>query len=302
MSLVTLRKMASQPPEALFTPPRPVRVGCGDVVDLSTLTAQLPETTSSSLAWVELPTLGADGSITGVLCRNAGIDFPTGVLAHTDPDAAHAYAHDVGNLLAVIEGGLRLLAMKTDAGDRAMLFERLHRTVERGAALSRKMLNVSQGDPASGADLPSGHEQIVDVSDLLDRTLRADVIVDTDIDPSLRRFRADPEQLHLALLNLCKNASDAMPHGGVISITARNLRACPGSCWVEIAVADDGVGMGSDVLPRIFEPYFTTKEPGKGTGLGLSAVKRFVEGSGGIVTAESVENKGTTVRLLFPCS
>jgi signal transduction histidine kinase len=146
-----------------------------------------------------------------------------------------------------------------------------------------------------------GHEQIVDVSDLLDRTLRADVVVATEIDPSLRCFRADPEQLHLALLNLCKNASDAMPDGGTISILGRNLCALSGSSWVEIAVADEGVGMRPDVLSQMFDPYFTTKAPGKGTGLGLAEVKRFVERSGGMIAAESAENVGTNVRMFFPC-
>jgi signal transduction histidine kinase len=303
MSLVTLRKMTARPPDALITPFEiPGRSGCDDLVDLSALTALQSETPSSGLAWVELPTLGADGGITGVLCTSASIDFPPQVPRQVARGGTHAYAHDLGNLLAVIEGGLRLLARKTDAGDRAMIVERLHRTVERGAALSRRMLDDSESDEAGDTDLPSGHEQIVDVGDLLDRSLQADVVVNTDIDPSLRRFRADPEQLHLALLNLCKNAADAMPCGGAISITARNLRARPGFCWVEIAVADDGIGMQPDVLSRIFEPYFTTKAPGKGTGLGLAEVKRFVERSGGMVVAESKENEGTTVRMFFPCS
>jgi signal transduction histidine kinase len=301
MSVVTLRKTATQPPEALLSPfEMPAAAGGEEVVDLSVLAA--PTDVSSGFAWVELPMLGADGRITGVLCRCAGVDFPRDVPARAGRDAAHAYAHDLGNLLAVIDGGLRLLDKKTDAGDRAMIVERLHRAVERGAVLSRKMLDGSQDDETAAADLPSGHEQIVDVSDLLDRELQADVVVDTDIDPSLRRFRADPEQLHLALLNLCRNACDAMLFGGTISITARNLRAPPSSCWVEIAVTDDGVGMRPEVLSRVFEPYFTTKEPGKGTGLGLADVKRFVERSGGRVVAESAENAGTTMRMFFPCS
>jgi signal transduction histidine kinase len=151
---------------------------------------------------------------------------------------------------------------------------------------SRKLLDGSLAGEGPGHPR-SGHEHIVDVSDLLDRTLQADVVVDTDIDPSLRRFRADPEQLHLALLNLCKNASDAMPIGGTISITARNLRVRTGSSWVEIAVTDDGVGMRPDVLSHMFEPYFTTKEPGRGAGLGLAEVKRFVEQCGGMVEVEA---------------
>jgi signal transduction histidine kinase len=302
MSVVTLQKSATQPPDAFLTSfGEPECVPDRDVVDLSTLVARQSELSSSGFAWVEVPLLGEDGRITGVLCRNTGVDFRPRVPAPIERDAAQVYAHDLGNLLAVIDGGLRLLDVKTDAEDRALIVARLHRAVERGAALSRKLL---EGSPAGEERLrhePLGREHIVDVSDLLDRTLHSDVVVNTDIDPSLRRFRADPEQLHLALLNLCKNASDAMPVGGTISITARNLRARPGFSWVEIAVADDGVGMQKDALSRMFEPYFKTKEPGKGTGLGLAEVKRFVERSGGMVVARSVENEGTTISMFFPC-
>jgi signal transduction histidine kinase len=304
MPMVTLRRLATQPPEALLTSfIEPERVPDGDVVDLSALIGRQSELSPTGLAWVEVPLLGEDGRITGVLCRNTSVDFPPRAPAPIEHAAAQAYAHDLGNLLAVIDGGLRLLDVKTDAQDRAMIVERLHKAVERGAALSRKLLDGARpGEEDGSCQPPSGREQIADVSDLLDRTLRADVVVDTDIDPSLRRFRADPEQLHLALLNLCRNACDAMPAGGTISIAARNLCARPGCSWVEIAVADDGVGMQPDVLSRMFEPYYTTKEPGKGTGLGLAEVKRFVERSGGMVAAESAENEGTTVRLFFPCS
>jgi signal transduction histidine kinase len=302
MSVVTLRKLATQLPGSLLASFRePERSLDDDLIDLSALVDRQSELSPSGFAWVEIPLLGADGGITGVLCRNTGVGFPDNAHPRIERDAAQAYAHDLGNLLTVIDGGLRLLGVKTDAADRALIVERLHKAVQRGAALSRKLLDGSHAGEEGSRHPPSGHEQIVDVSDLLDRTLRADVVVETDIDPSLRCFRADPEQLHLALLNLCKNASDAMPDGGTISILGRNLCALSGSSWVEIAVADEGVGMRPDVLSQMFDPYFTTKAPGKGTGLGLAEVKRFVERSGGMIAAESAENVGTNVRMFFPC-
>jgi signal transduction histidine kinase len=301
MSVVTLRKLATQPPDSLLTSFRDEeRSPVDDVVDLSAALARQFELSAPGFAWVEIPLLGPDGRITGVLCGSTGTDFPEGGLAHINRDAAQAYAHDIGNLLAVIDGGLRLLDVKTDAGDRAVIVERLRRAVERGAALSRKVLGGARADQGS-CHPPSGREDIVALGDVLDLTLPADVVVDTNIDPGLRQFRADPAQLHLALLNLCKNASDAMPLGGTLSITARNLCASLGSSWVEIAIADDGFGMQPDVLSRMFEPYFTTKEPGKGTGLGLAEVKRFVQRGGGMIAAASAENLGTTIRMFFPC-
>jgi signal transduction histidine kinase len=302
MSVVTLRKLTTLRSSFFASYREPERSPDDDVIDLSALVDRQSEFSTSGFAWIEIPLLGADGGITGVICRNTGVGFPDNARPRIERDAAQAYAHDLGNLLTVIDGGLRLLLVKTDAADRALIVERLHKAVERGAALSRKLLGGAHADQDGCLHAPSGREDIVDVGDLLDRTLRADVVVDTDIDPGLRRFRADPEQLYLALLNLCKNASDAMPVGGTISITARNLYARSGSSWVEVAVADDGVGMPPDVLSRMFEPYFTTKEPGKGAGLGLAEVKRFVERSGGMVAAESAENSGTTVRLFFPCT
>ena len=299
MSVVTMRKSAMRPPDTLLTfAGEPERAPYDEVVDLSGLAVRQSRLRPSG-SWVEVPLLGVDGRITGVLCRSSAFDFPENTPPQIERDPAQAYAHDVGNLLAVIDGGLRLLDVKTDAEDRALIVERLHRAVERGAALRRKLLSGAHAEEHDSCPLPSGHKNIVDVGNLLDCTLRADVVV--DIDPSLKRFRADPEQLHLALLNLCKNSCDAMPVGGTIAITARNLCARTGCSWVEIAVADEGVGMRPDVLSQMFYPYFTTKAPGKGTGLGLAEVKRFVERSGGMIAAESAENVGTTVRMFFPC-
>jgi signal transduction histidine kinase len=203
MSVLILRKLAAQPPDALLTLfTEPERALENDVFDLSTLVARQSELSPSGFAWVEVPLLGEDGRITGVLCRNTGVDFRPLVPAPIERDAAQVYAHDLGNLLAVIDGGLRLLDVKTDAEDRALIVARLHRAVERGAALSRKLL---EGSPAGEERLrhePLGREHIVDVSDLLDRTLHSDVVVNTDIDPCLRRFQADPEQF-ISLCSIC---------------------------------------------------------------------------------------------------
>jgi len=302
MSVMTLRNLATQQPDVLPTSFREPEHSSDDgVVDLSAMVARKSELSAPAFAWIEIPLLREDGRVTGVLCRNTRLDFADNAPPRVERDEAHAYVHDLGHLLAVIDGGLRLLEVKTNAEDRALIVERLHKAVERGAALSRKLLGGSHDAVEQSGHAPSRHENISDVRDLLDRTLRPDVVVNTDIDPNLRQFCADPEQLHLTLLNLCKNSSDAMPVGGTISIVARNLCAQSGCNWVEIAVTDDGVGMPPDVSSRMFEPYFTTKEPGKGTGLGLAEVKRFVERNGGVVAAESVENEGTTVRLFFPC-
>jgi CheY-like chemotaxis protein len=121
----------------------------------------------------------------------------------------------------------------------------------------------------------------------------------------------DPTQLESALLNLAVNARDAMPGGGQITFTSRDLRiasadgqidsfSLPPGHYVELSVSDTGTGIPPDVLPRIFEPFFTTKEIGKGSGLGLAAVYGTVKSHGGNIRAYSEPGQGTVFRLFFP--
>lgn len=109
--------------------------------------------------------------------------------------------------------------------------------------------------------------------------------------------RLDPEQLELSLINLVRNAADAMSDGGIVTITTG---ATPSSSWVEVAVADTGVGIPPEVIERVTEPFFTTKATGRGTGLGLAVVRTFVEQVGGTLKIDTAPGKGTTVRLCFP--
>lgn len=211
-------------------------------------------------------------------------------------------AHDINNLLAVIDGSLKQMQRRADPVAREALIERMGRAVARGAVLSRRLLDV--GRPAGNA--PAGstvRRQLVDLAADLDQALEGTAVV-AEIDPDLWAFRADPEELYLALLNLCRNAGDAMPSGGAVLVSARNLAAAPGTSHgsVEVSVADGGTGMREVVLSRAFEPYFTTKEPGKGSGLGLAQVREFVERQGGTIGIESKPGIGTLVRMLLPRS
>jgi len=122
---------------------------------------------------------------------------------------------------------------------------------------------------------------------------------------------ADPNQLELAILNLCVNARDAMPDGGELRIETANVvlsarlaqefRITPGP-YLRIAVTDTGIGMSEEVAARAFDPFFTTKGVGKGTGLGLSQVFGFVRQTGGHVTITTAEGRGTTICLYLPRS
>jgi CheY-like chemotaxis protein len=140
--------------------------------------------------------------------------------------------------------------------------------------------------------------------EMLDRSLRGDVHVEVEFDKGLWPVEVDPGQLELVMLNLAVNARDAMPGGGTITISARNAPALNDEelfgDYVELAIADTGVGMLPEVLARVFEPFYTTKEIGKGSGLGLAQAHGFAKASRGAVRIESEPRRGTTVFLYLP--
>ena len=151
---------------------------------------------------------------------------------------------------------------------------------------------------------------IIGMSDLLVRTLREHIKVETVLSGGLWQISADANQVENAVLNLALNARDAMPEGGKLTIETANTHldenyarinaeVSPGQ-YVMLAVSDTGFGMTKDVIEKAFEPFFTTKNLGEGTGLGLSQVYGFIKQSGGHVKIYSEPDEGTTVRLYFP--
>jgi PAS domain S-box-containing protein len=212
-------------------------------------------------------------------------------------------AHDFNNLLMVIAGGLSLLERPGDAQRRLRVIAQMRQATERGASLSRKLLAFSRRQPLNPEPVDL-RRQIDGMRELLDRTLRGDVEVKTELADDLWPIKVDPAEWELVVLNLCVNARDAMPDGGVITIGARNaLPVRQGELagdFVVVSVCDTGTGMSADVLTHIFEPFFTTKEIGKGSGLGLPQVYGFTQQSGGTITVTSVVGEGTTVTMLLP--
>jgi signal transduction histidine kinase len=257
---------------------------------------------------VEIPLVGRDGEISGVLCRIAPRSDTRGVFSSRAPegataigDVAQLVVHDINNLLAVIGSGLQLLECQSDAAYRKAIVGKMQEAITRGAMLSRQLLDAARPRPKSIDGFVAG-SHLAAIAGTLDRALRPDITVRTEIAPDLWAFNADPEELYFALLNLCRNSADAMPDGGVITVAARNIEPSSGAAWgfVEIVVADDGEGMPEEVLSQAFTPYFTTKTAGSGTGLGLRQVQRFAEGGGGAVGIESEQGAGTLVRLFLP--
>ncbi|OOG50073.1 MULTISPECIES: PAS domain-containing hybrid sensor histidine kinase/response regulator [unclassified Rhodanobacter] len=217
-------------------------------------------------------------------------------------------AHDFNNLLTVISGNLQLLEadMPDDQATRETV-ESASRAVERGAALTRKLLTFSRRQHL----LPHAVQTVqllADLSDMLGRTLGERIVVTAECAKTTPAVYADSGELEAALINLALNARDAMPRGGRLGITARShnvvsveedAKLQPGS-YVVFAVSDNGVGMPPEILAHVLEPFFTTKEAGKGSGLGLSMVYGFVKQSGGHLNIESQLGFGTRVELYLP--
>ncbi len=219
-------------------------------------------------------------------------------------------AHDFNNFLGVIIGNLDLAIRDVQNMPRPReLIERAIAGTQRAAALVQRLLSFSRRQSLQPTDIDTNH-LVEELAAFAARSLGESIRMTLDLAPDTWHCRADRVQLESALMNLAMNARDAMPSGGTIGITTlnRSLDAVPADQvsdlppgdYVQIMVADDGIGMDPAVLGRAFEPFFTTKEVGAGTGLGLSMVYGFVRQSGGDVRIESAPGRGTAVHLLLP--
>jgi two-component system NtrC family sensor kinase len=218
-------------------------------------------------------------------------------------------AHDFNNLLTVIAGNIDLALRKVD--DPAAL-RRLRAgltATERGQHLTQQLLAFARRRPLRSVvvALP---ERLAELAAFVGQTMGSTISIKEELPADLWLVQVDDEQLQVAILNLIVNARDAMPAGGEIRITARNLRlpsperALVGLAgeFVALSVSDHGDGIEPDVLPRVFEPFFTTKSVGRGSGLGLSQVYSFAKQSNGLAEIDSTVGRGTTVTLYLPRS
>ena len=213
---------------------------------------------------------------------------------------AGGIAHDFNNLLTVMSSCSELLLRDLDSDDhRRNDVEEIRRAAQRAASLTRQLLAFSRKQilQPTMVDL---NAVVSDMERMLRRVLGEDIQLETMLDPELGFVRADPGQTEQVLMNLVVNARDAMPRGGRIVLRTRNVPRPGGETLVALEVKDEGVGIASDALPHIFEPFSTTNEQGKGTGLGLSTVYGIVKQSGGDVEVETTVGIGTTFRVVLP--
>lgn len=210
-------------------------------------------------------------------------------------------AHDFNNLMTVIRGAAEMLArpeLKPERRERYL--QAITETADRATTLVSHLLAFSRRQPLRPEVLDL-NARIESIADILDRTLGEKFAVELNLAPELWLTELDSTQLETALLNAAFNARDAMVDGGVIRISTANMPATGAEPdMIRLALSDSGMGMASDILERVFEPFFTSKPVGKGTGLGLSQVHGFAAQAGGRAEIASEPGSGTTLSLFLP--
>lgn len=211
---------------------------------------------------------------------------------------AGGIAHEFNNALMVIATNAHLLGRQIPAPNKRL--DSIHRGVESATNLTRQLLSFTRRQALAPRPIDP-NAALAAIAALIAPILGGRVKFDMNVATDLPRICVDEAELELALVNLTINARDAMPTGGVFSLTGRVESSIRSDLQaVVIEVDDDGAGISEENLPKVFEPFFTTKEVGSGTGLGLSQVRGFCERAGGSARVHSAPGKGTTVKMSFP--
>jgi signal transduction histidine kinase/CheY-like chemotaxis protein len=215
-------------------------------------------------------------------------------------------AHDFNNLLTPIMGSLDLLRSRYAADEKAQrTIGMALQAAARASTLVQRLLAFArrqdlQPKPVDASALVTGMEE------LIRRSIGAQIEVRVEAPPGLPAARVDPNQLELAILNLAINGRDAMPEGGMVTISVgtatieRDADDLAAGTYVRVCVADRGAGMDQETLLRAAEPFFSTKGVGRGTGLGLSMVHGLAAQSGGALRLESAPGEGTRAEIWLP--
>lgn len=271
------------------------------------------------LETIKTPMLDSDGRVIGVL--GVGRDITDRKRMQEElfqaqkmeaiGTLAGGIAHDFNNILSIIIGYTELAKYDAQPGSRhAVNLEKVFEAGNRAKELVKQILAFSRQEEIS--PIPMQLQSLIkEALKMLRSSIPTIIEIRDDIDSKCGVVLADPTQAHQILMNLCTNANHAMEEtGGILRIQLKNtsignskqqlaLNINSGE-YVELIVSDTGSGIGSDVIDKIFEPYFTTKERGKGTGMGLSIVHGIITDYGGGITVESKLGKGTAFHVYFP--
>ncbi|GJE75916.1 response regulator [Methylorubrum suomiense] len=259
----------------------PIRGAGGDVTHLATIERDVTEQKSLEARLRQSDKMQALGTLAG------GI------------------AHDFNNLLTAILGSLELVGPKIADQPRVKrLVDNATGAAQRGSALTKRLLSFSRSNDLKARPVDP-NALIEGMSALFGSSLGSLVTVMRDLEPETPHALVDPDQLELAVLNLCINARDAMPDGGKVTISTRRVEIAddpdlkPGA-YAVVTVADEGTGIPPELLERVCEPFFTTKAVGQGTGLGLAMVFGLAQQAGGRLRITSTVGVGTRIELALP--
>ncbi len=223
---------------------------------------------------------------------------------------AGGVAHDFNNLLTVISGRAHMLMSRLKPGEPMHRdVDLIQKTSQRAVALTSQLLAFSRKQVVQPRVLELG-PLVADLVPMLQRMIGENMELTVEPVEGTGRVKADPSQMQQVLMNLAVNARDAMPDGGHIRVSIRDVLVdeaaalqqtnLPPGPYVALAVSDTGTGMSAETAAHIFEPFFTTKDQGKGTGLGLSTVYGIVEQSRGHIQVQSELDRGTTFTIHLP--
>ena len=225
---------------------------------------------------------------------------------------AGGVAHEFNNLLTGIMGFSELLLARID--DNSPLrkdIEAIKKASKRAALLSSQLLAFSRSQKALLTVLDL-NVVVNNIEKMLRRLIGEHIKLVTHLDPSLEHVKSDPGLMEQLIVNLAVNARDAMPEGGKLTLKTENIILSAGDCkdilnahpgkFVCLSVTDTGIGMNQEVIHRMFEPFFGTKEVGKGSGLGLSVVYGIIKQHEGWINVETEPGQGSTFRIYLPVS
>jgi signal transduction histidine kinase/CheY-like chemotaxis protein len=223
---------------------------------------------------------------------------------------AGGVAHDFNNLLTAIIGYSDIMLMRLASHEPLYHYvEQISKAANRAALLTRQLLTFSRRQVYQKR-LLHFNAVVVEIEKMLRPLIGEDIQLTTHLAPQLGSVYADLGHLQQLVMNLVVNARDAMPQGGILRIETapvelqsdqgRRYLGAPAGAYVMLAVQDSGAGMDAEVMSHLFEPFYTTKEPGKGTGLGLAMVYGILEQEGGDIEVQSAPGAGTTFKIYLP--
>ena len=221
---------------------------------------------------------------------------------------AGGIAHDLNNALAPILMSASLMREGASEENLALL-DLIETSAQRGASMVRQLLTFAKGIDGQRILLQPRH-LLNEMEKIIKSTFPKNIRIEIDVPRDGSQVLGDATQLHQVLLNLCVNARDAMPDGGVMKLESETIDvdpvlaatvegAKPGR-YVVIRVADSGTGIAPEIIDRIFDPFFTTKGPEKGTGMGLSTVLGILRSHWGFIRVESKLGTGSTFSVYLP--